>query len=183
MNFDIDAFSHSQVYSKIWLCEELERVCWIPNPTIFVLGGWQGILSFILLSRRNIDIKHIRSFDIDPTCELIADSINNAWVYDDWKFKAFTKDANQIDYSDRPDIVINTSTEHFDKLSWFNNIPERTLVCLQGNDLNHDDHKSEYKDFKDFKSKFSFSSILFEGEKKFKYPEINFSRYMIIGIK
>lgn len=178
-----DIFSHGQITSKIWLCEELEKRCWIPAPSIFVLGGWQGMLSFLLLSRNNLSIKKLRSFDVDPSCEVVADAINNNWLFDGWKFKAVTQDCNSLDYTDPVDIVINTSTEHFESLDWFDNIPAGTLVCLQGNDLDHDDHHSIFCGFDEFKNSFKFSTSLFEGTREFVYPDFSFTRYMIIGIK
>lgn len=180
---DKDAFSQGQVESKLWLCENLEKINWVDKPNIWVLGGWQGIMSFLLLSRRNISINQIKSFDVDPSCEPIADTINNTWVIDNWKFKAYTKDCNFLDYTTNPDIVINTSTEHFQNQKWFDDIPSGTLVCIQGNDLNHEDHFSHYKTFDHFNETFKFRNIMYQGEKDFIYPEFKFTRYMIIGIK
>jgi hypothetical protein len=180
---DKDAFSQGQVLSKIWLCEELEKVNLFTNSKIWVLGGWHGVLSFLLLSRGIVDIKEIRSFDVDPVCEPIADVINNTWVTDNWRFKAITHDCNELDYADKPNIVINTSTEHFTSTKWFDSIPKGTLVCLQGNNLNHDDHFSQVEDFSEFLKLYKFSNIMFQGEKDFSYPDFKFTRYMIIGIK
>jgi hypothetical protein len=180
---DKDAFSQGQVESKLWLCEQLERINWNHNPTIWILGGWQGVLSFLLFSRNQLNIKQIRSYDVDPTCEPVADMINNTWVVDNWRFKAHTEDCTYLDYSSNPDIVINTSTEHFQNNKWFDNIPSGTLVCIQGNDLNHEDHFSHYKNFEQFKNSFKFQNIMYEGEKNFSYPDFKFTRYMIIGIK
>jgi hypothetical protein len=178
-----DAFSNGQIDSKLWLCEELERVNFKIYPTVWILGGWYGISAFLLLSRNKLEIKAVRSYDVDPECERIADKINNNWEIKQWKFKAFTKDCNTLDYTDAPDIVINTSTEHFDSLEWFERIPVGTLVCLQGNNMNHEDHFSIFENLSQFKKSFPLSSILFEGEKDFVYPDWKFTRYMLIGIK
>lgn len=180
---DKDAFSQGQILSKIWLCEELEKVNLFSNPKVWVLGGWQGLASFLLLSRGSINIKEIRSFDMDPTCESIADVINNTWVTDNWKFKAHTHDCNTLNYFNPPNIVVNTSTEHFDSTAWFDIIPSGTLVCIQGNNLNHDDHFSQVESFSEFLKSYKFSNIMYQGEKDFVYTEFKFTRYMIIGIK
>jgi hypothetical protein len=179
-----DAFSNGQIDSKIWLCDELEKIINVENVKIWILGGWYSTTAFLLLSRNKMSIDHIRSFDIDPECQAIADRINNNWEIKEWKFKAFTKDCNKLDYSiEPPDIVINTSTEHFDSLEWFERIPVGTLVCLQGNNMNHEDHFSIFENLSQFKKSFPLSSILFEGEKDFVYPDWKFNRYMLIGIK
>jgi hypothetical protein len=187
ITLNYDAFSEGQVASKIWLCEELERImhdhhgrAMLKPQSIFILGGWYGVLAFLLLSRKNIPIDKIRSIDIDPATVEIADRINNTWLINRWQFKALHGDANDVEFEDA-DIVINTSTEHFEVNDWFDTIEEGTLVCLQGNNMNHDDHVSEFTSMDDFKKKYPLSRILFEGTKEFKYPEWGFTRYMLIG--
>jgi hypothetical protein len=178
-----DAFSNGQVESKLWLCENLEKISSIENAKIWILGGWYGIQAFLLLSRGNLNIKEIRSFDIDPECESIADKINNNWEIQQWKFKAITQDCNTLDYTNTPDIVINTSTEHFSSMEWFNRIPKGTLVCLQGNDMNHEDHHSQYTDLNSFANSFPLTEVKYIGEHKFSYPSWSFTRFMLIGRK
>lgn len=183
MSLCYDAFSNGQVESKLWLCEHLEQINCYENPSIWLLGGWYGVTGFLLLSRNNMKIKEIRSYDIDPECEGVADKINNNWLIDSWKFKAFTADCNQLDYSNPPNIVINTSIEHFDSMQWFDRIPNDTLLCLQGNDMNHEDHYSQYKDLNDFTKSFPLKNLFYSGERKFVYPEWEFKRFMLIGVK
>jgi len=184
MSIYYDAFSNGQIESKIWLCENLETISTIRNPKIWILGGWYAVTAFLLLSRNNMSIGNIRSFDIDPECQPIADKINNNWEIQQWKFKAFTKDCNELAYStDQPDIIINTSTEHFESNVWFDRIPTGTLVCLQGNDMNHEDHYSQFKNLEEFINFFSLTTTLYKGEKEFVYPSWSFKRFMLIGIK
>ena len=140
MNISVnkDAFSSGQIGSKIWLCEELEKVGWTSDLT-YVYAGWYGITAFLLLSRGNFQVNRIRSLDIDPSCEAVADMINENWVFREWKFKAFTQDCNNYE-GQYGDLIINTSTEHFESMDWFNNIKSGTRVILQGNNMPHDDH-------------------------------------------
>ena len=128
-------------------------------------------------------INHIRSFDVDPLCEFIADRINAMWVVDEWKFKAVTQDANKLVYEKDVDVVINTSTEHFESNEWFDNIPEGTLVCLQGNNMNHDGHTSDVASLAEFIAKYPLQRTVIDGEMGFEYPDWNFARYMLIGFK
>lgn len=183
MSLCYDAFSNGQIESKLWLCEVLEKVNYIESPKIWLLGGWYGVTGFLLLTRNNINIKEIRSYDVDPACEEIADRINNNWVIDAWRFKASTLDCNNLIYDTPPDIIINTATEHFDSKEWFNRIPANTLVCFQGNDMNHEDHYSKFTNLENFVSAFPLQSVLYSGEKQFVYPTWSFSRYMLVGIK
>jgi hypothetical protein len=179
-----DAFSSGQISSKIWLCEELERMAFTSPQKIWVFGGWYGIASFLLLSRGNLSIDSIRSFDIDSTCESIADMVCENWVWKNWTFKAFTADCNNMQYeNERPDIVINCSTEHFTSDSWWKLIPADTIVVLQSNNMPLDDHVSCCDTLDDMVEKFPVREIFYKGALEFKYPDWGFTRFMIIGRK
>ena len=187
-----DAWSDSQVASKLWLCQHLELLLeGIPyfkhDHRVAVYAGWYGILPFMLLTRDNIRyVKWIRSIDIDPVCESVADEINCHWVMEDWKFKAVTRDVNEqkwtMPYND-PTIVINTSTEHFDKQDWFFKIPEGVLVALQSTDMEHEEHVNTVDSIQEFENRYPLSKVEYSGEKKFSYPDREFRRFMVIGRK
>lgn len=179
--FDKDAFSNGQVDSKLWLCQELESIGWQSKLTR-VYGGWHGMLGFLLLSRQNFRVDRIESYDLDPSCERMADMVNENWVIKDWQFKAYTGDCNQI-LPGKPDLIINTSTEHFDTMDWFNNIPKGTRVILQGNNMPHDDHIIHSTSINDFVNRYPLTDIMYQGELRFVYPEWKFTRYMTIGVK
>lgn len=187
MNIDTDAFSTGQVLSKLWLAEKLEQVVDYQDVLepldILVLGGWYGVLNFILRSRARLRIKSIRSVDKDSTACEIADLINKAWVWQDWQFKSVCADANTYQYDRKFNLVINTSVEHFENRQWFNNIPSKTLIVLQSNNMNHDDHCHNHSSLESFMDDFKLSDVYFSGEKLFEYPDWKFSRYMIIGVK
>jgi hypothetical protein len=176
-----DAFSSGQIGSKIWLCEELEKLNWTSNLTQ-IYGGWYGLTAFLLLSRGKYNVNQIQSFDIDPTCEPIADMINENWVWRDWKFKAYTLDCNGH-VRGGADVIINTSTEHFDTMDWFHNIPRGTRVILQGNNMPHDDHIVHSNSLEEFINLYPLTDIAYQGSLDFVYPEWSFTRYMVIGLK
>jgi len=178
--FDADTFSHGQITSKLWLCQELEQLAWTSDVT-HVYGGWYGLLSFLLLSRERFQVNRIESFDIDNKCETMANVINENWLRQG-KFKAYTEDCN-LPMLGTPDLIINTSTEHFDSLSWFDKIPNGTRVILQGNNMPHEDHVVYSKDLTDFIDQFKLSQTYYEGTRKFNYPNLSFTRYMVIGVK
>jgi len=184
---DIDAFSQGQVDSKLWLCDNLEKL-FMHEQTIWIYGGWCGVLSFLLLSRNIMPIKTIRSFDVDATCEEVADRLLENWKFKDWKFKAITTDCNRLDtsssqYGDSPSLIINTSSEHFVSRDWFENIPYGTAVAIQSNNMIHDDHFSTVSSLDELKNMYQLSEIKMAGEKEFIYSDWKFDRYMIIGIK
>lgn len=189
MQIDKDAFSSGQVLSKLWLAEKLENYLEINQKinqefNILALGGWYGILHFILRCRSKIKISSYRNLDIDPSVADISEGINEAWLWQNWKFKTVTVDANDYEYSiDQHNLIINTSVEHIDSKKWFNNIPESALVILQSNDMEHSDHSSNHTSLENFVSDFSLSEIFYTGQKLFQYDQNSFRRFMLIGRK
>ena len=176
-----DAFSSGQIRSKIWLCEELEKLNWTSSLT-YIYGGWYGITAFLLLSRGKFQVDKIRSLDIDPTAQPVADMINETWLSEDWKFKAFTQDCNNYE-GQYGDLIINTSTEHFDRTEWFDRIPVGTAVILQGNNMPHDEHVIHFDTLQDFVDYFSLTKVVYSGSLDFNYPDWSFTRFMVIGFK
>jgi hypothetical protein len=176
-----DAFSSGQMGSKLWLCQELEQLKWSSKLT-WIYGGWYGVTALLLLSREKFKVTRIESYDIDPECQYIADMINENWVCDNWKFKAHTEDCSALIAND-PDLIINTSTEHFDSMDWFNNIPSGKKVILQGNNMPHDDHVVHSETLESFINHYPLAEYSYQGTKEFVYPTWEFSRYMLIGIK
>lgn len=191
MSFHKDLWSSGQMGSKLWLCNELEKLNLQQPQAVWVLGGWCGLMSQLILCREKIQIEMIRSFDIDPDCEILADQMNNYWEWQHWKFKAFTADCNLIDYSSSqtwssrsPDIVINTSVEHFESLNWWERIPAGTLCALQSNNMVHDTHVANMKNLNEMRAVFQMKELIYSGEMFFDYKNPNsFTRFMLIGRK
>lgn len=176
--------------SKSWLVGSLEACLDEYYPAdqdgfrIWILAGWYGITNMIIRVRSKIRIKEIRSFDIDPSCEEIADKINNLWVWRAWEFKAHTADINELEYKPKPDIIINSSVEHMTSNNWWTNIPKGTLVALQASNMEHDDHINPIKSSRELLEKYPLEECFMEGTKRFQYnDEDGFYRSMIIGIK
>jgi len=181
MELNKDIFSSGQVGSKVWLCEQLEKTGWKSDMT-WIYGGWQGMMGFLLLSRGQFPVDRVRSFDIDPDCERIADAVCENWVWRSWTFKAFTADCNELRPNDA-DLIINTSTEHFESMDWWNNIPYGMRVAIQGNNMKHEEDTRIIETLEDFKKIYPLSSTAFEGQLDFNYPDWKFSRFMLIGTK
>lgn len=189
IELDPDAFSDGQIRSKMWLCEEVERFTNL-NETlggpakISVYAGWYGMLSFILLTRKRYPfrIDHIRSYDIDPKCEGVANLLLNRWEMEEWKFHAETCDVNSIVDFDDMNFVINTSTEHM-SMEWFNNLPRGMFVCLQGTDQVEPDHVNTCSTLDEFEHRYVLSTTFFRGILNIDYPNRSIQRFMSIGIK
>ena len=163
----LDAFWAGQLDSKVWLVEELNKVNNSPSD-IYIFGGWIGVLASIMLQASTFPIRKIRSIDIDPWCEPIADMMCKLHEMNGWKFKAITGDMSTYNYDTIPNIVINTSTEHVTQEAydtWYSNIPQDTLVVAQGNDFfSCEEHIRCSKDLYEFKTQNKVTSPLFEGQ-------------------
>lgn len=184
---DYTAFSHGQITSKKWLCEELEPH--IPdNAVIWVLGSWYNLIAFMLMVRGNKKIHSIIGFDIEPDSKPIADMICNAWnCFDPCVFNN-TADANSLDWTNPPDIVINCSGEHFEKTTWWEHVPSNTTVAIQSSSMVDAgpawDVKQPNPTMETFLNRHPVQTVLYTG-KKFIDMGVNgsYERYMLIGKK
>lgn len=191
-----DAISMGQIKSKLWLIDCLSKL--INNNKkykILIVGGWIGTLSRLMLDflQLNNCVERIVSLDINPICEKFANTLNQKYVKDNWKFKAFTCDMFNVDYINTKltldstdinfdyDILINTSCEHIENFEiWFNKIPKGKMIVLQSNNYDIPEHINKVCSLKEFKKQCNeLSDVLY-------CSELNcdlYVRYMIIGIK
>lgn len=195
----MDALSHAQLQSKAWAVTELVKAKKNIGMT-YIMGGWLGMLGPLLFSESKLKINKIRSFDIDPSCEQIADQINIEHVITDWKYKAVTKDMFDVDYDkheyeiqhlgqnavkmvESPDTIINTSCDHIEDFSkWWNMIPKGKLVLLQNNNFKHGNDKNTLNTIdtvEQLLAQAPVSKILFDGFRDFA----KYRRFMLIGVK
>ena len=201
-----DVYSQGQLESKVWLIENLELLK-LNLGTVFLCGGWYASLANIMFMSQ-LKFDKIRSFDIDPSCADIADTLNRDYVSDDWKFKASTVDIQNFEFTtgtasdgttgnfyyntitsvgttsqlkDSPDTFINTSCEHIENFNkWYNSIPSGKLVVLQSNDyFELEEHINCVKDIKEFKEQCPMQVIIYSGAIKLQ----KYNRFMLIGIK
>ena len=169
LQINTDAFSHGQVVSKIWLCEELEQYL-EAQSNLFILGGWYNVLGFMLLTRRPDHYKTIYNLDMDPTAIKVANKITDAWH----RVENITVDANDILTMDPvTDTVINCSVEHFDNNAWFDKLPSGTLCCIQSSNMTDPEEpwliKQPNPDIQAFMARFPMKETLFLGTKKITY--------------
>lgn len=132
----LESFYSGQLLSKGWLVNCLSY--FVDHPSnIYIFGGWTGVLSSMLFNS-TIPVKKIRSIDMDPLCEEIADTINKPYEMDGWRFKAVTADMTRYDYDwdITSDVVINTVCEHLTQeayTEWYDRIATGSLIVAQGN--------------------------------------------------
>jgi hypothetical protein len=193
---DTDCFSRGQLRSKLWLIAELKKLN-LELGTVFLCAGWYAVLA-VMLFENNINLKKIRSFDMDISTVDIAEVFNIPWVADDWKFKAVHHDILEINYEghiynvkrtdgtscklhDVPDTIINTSCEHIENFKqWYDKIPNGKLLILQANDfLEVEEHSNCYGSITEFGIATPMSVVLFEGV----LPLEKYNRFMRIGYK
>jgi len=196
-----DSLSRGQLRSKIWVSDTVNDLDIDLGDMVYVCAGWYGVLPAILFERNKVDT--IRSFDIDVSCALPAETLNRSYAQNDWQFKASTMDVKDLIYTGEfmyetlkyngdkemitdgaPSCVINTSCEHikdFDK--WWSGIPDGMLVIMQNNDFDdeegHDHADDTVTSLEEFTKRLNVSETLYEGTLALD----KYNRYMVIGIK
>jgi hypothetical protein len=170
----MDAFWQGQLKSKEWLITNLRK-----NVNKFVSidihGGWVGVLASMLF-QSDIHVTNIRSVDIDPACEPIANMMNKKEEMVG-KFRAVTADMCTI-RSDA-DVIINTSCEHITQDQydlWLSGMPYNSLLVLQSNDYDIPEHVRTASSLEEFKQQCHIK-VLWAGELQLPL----YKRFMVIG--
>lgn len=184
---DFTAFSHGQILSKLWLCQNIEPFI-KNNSDVAILGSWYNTLGFLLLARNNIEIRSITGIDIDPYAIDIANKINDVWMINNNKVKNIVEDIN-ISQLSNYDVIINCSVEHTYHSVWFNNIKPNTLVCLQTCIVTDEKLLDSWKivnpvySLEEFKLKYPLTDLIFANELNIDYKDWGYKRLMLIGHK
>jgi hypothetical protein len=191
------SLNRKQMTSKLWLLDELHRAAGGRLGTVFVLGGWNGVLSAMLLHDARFEVERVLSVDLDPGCEAVADTMNGTHL-EAGRFKAVTADMYHIDYrasrfewvgpdgarqivEAAPDTLLNTSCEHLEHFAaWYGAVPAGTLLALQSNDMFHVEvHLNCHADLAAFEAQAPMAERLYSGALKLKRA----TRFMLIGRK
>lgn len=194
-----DAFSRSQVKSKIWLVEELAKID-TNYDNVLIMAGWFGQLKSVYDKR--LTYAKMRVAEIDRTACETSDYIFNLSNLENYKVKSVNADINNLTlhkngyewtvenfregtgYSEKfmPNLIINTSAEHM-KEDWFFQIKFKELesdpiVAIQSNNLfDLEEHINCVHSVDHMKKKFPMREILYEGELQLK----GYKRVMLIG--
>ena len=187
------SLNKNQLRSKRWLLRELRRVYPDPLGTVYVLGGWYGVLAAMLLADDKAEVDRVVSFDLDPDCEEVARALNHRHVRAR-RFFAVTRDMENLDYltdrvprsddADAPlsvcaDLVVNTSCEHLDDFcGWYRGVPRGTLMVLQSNDFfSCEEHVNCVPDLETFQRQAPMDPLLSASSLALK----RYTRFMLIG--
>ena len=175
----LDAFWRGQIRSKEWLISELMKVHHntIDKQSITIYGGWVGVLASMLF-QSDLNISHITNVDIDPSCESVAIMMNQLEVQNGM-FTAVTQD--MCTFNSLSDIIINTSCEHISQSQydiWLNNLSDNSLIVLQSNNYEIDEHVRIAENLEMFKTQ-SNINVMYAGELQLPL----YTRYMLIGKK
>jgi hypothetical protein len=171
----MDAFWSGQLKSKEWLITNLRKNL-KQVVTVDIHGGWVGLLASMLF-QSDIVCTSIRSIDIDPTCEPIANMMNKGEEMVG-KFKAIT--ADMCSFNSNADVIINTSCEHIDQKqyeSWLKSLPTTSLIVLQSNNYDIPEHIRIAQNLEDFEKQSKLSKVLWKGELELPL----YKRFMVIG--
>jgi len=194
-----DAFSRSQVKSKIWLIEELLKINSDYN-NVLIMAGWYGQLKSIY--DKKLTYAKMRIIELDREACETSDYIFNLSNLENYKVKSINADINNLTlhkngyewdvenfregtkYSEKflPNLIINTSSEHM-KEDWFFQIKFKEMesdpvVAIQSNNLfDIPEHINCVHSVDHMKKKFPMREILYEGELQLK----GYKRVMLIG--
>ena len=133
-----ECFWDTQLKSKAEIIDNIPQDL---HGNYYIFGGWYGVLAHLL--NDNIVADEIYSIDIDQTCKEIGDI-----YFRNQNLTYITADMKDYEYHKKPDVVINSSTEHVHQHSyafWWNNIPNGTFYAVQGNDLDIPEHVRSFK--------------------------------------
>lgn len=194
-----DAFSRSQIKSKIWLITELARIQkhW---ESVAIFAGWFGQLKSVY--ERRLTYSQMRIIELDRQACETSDYIFNLSNLENHKVKAVSADINKLtlhrngyewsvenfregtSYVEKflPNLIINTSAEHMTE-DWFFQIKHKDwtakpTVAIQSNNLfDLPEHVNCVHSVDHMLKKFPLEEVLFAGELQLK----GYKRVMLIG--
>jgi len=192
MSNPYESFSHGLISSKIWLCEELERIMFnqsIVNPAVNILGAWHNTLAFMMIVRKPKYYGVFNCYDLDNNAIDVANQICDTWKHEYPKVYNHAADASKIDFTStgNESIFINCSVDQFEGVDWYDKIPANRLVCLQTTNMSTDQTlwqvKQSSSNIVEFTERYKVGTLLYSGQKKIEYHGLTYDRYMMIGIK
>ena len=194
-----DAFSRSQIKSKIWLIQELANLN-LPYHNVLIMAGWFGQLKTIY--NQKLAYRKMRVLELDRAACETSDYVFNLSNLDNHKVKSVCADINQLTlhkngyewsvenfrdgttYREKflPTLIINTSAEHMTE-EWFHQlrfkqVDSDPIVAIQSNNLfDIPEHVNCVHSVDHMMKKFPMREILFAGELQLK----GYKRVMLIG--
>jgi hypothetical protein len=177
------SYTPDLVFSKLWLARELKSILEQQGvesvPVAYILGSWYSNLSTIL---RRTGVPIDRIVDVEPRSEWLETGQQLQQAMNIQGVEHMQADANEIDYRQlqQPGLVINTSINDIPDHGWFDNIPDSTLVIIQGRDAVE---QNAYESPEELLQAYPLESVLYSGTWDLEDPETEYRRSMVIGIK
>jgi hypothetical protein len=173
------SFTRDLTASKVWLLSELERIQ-KKFSTIYILGSWYGNTALYMTLENRIQADQI--ILVEKNKEFLTGSKQILDRVGAENVQYMLADSNKLDYRQLGNrgCVINTSLTDMPGRAWFLNIPNGTLVVLQGRDQ---DPGEEYHSTQEIADRFPLSQVLYHGRMQLQDPETKYTRYMVIGRK
>jgi len=151
-NVDISSFANKQ-QAKLhsWIIQQMQYAYGQKYlGVLYILQGGMGLLGSMFLDTA-MRFENIRSFDLNGTCQFLADEFMKDELLKDWRFKASQRDLFDIDYQNNifqtrmqdgklstpydeiPGTIINTQVSHMVNFQdWWNMIPDTKRVVVVG---------------------------------------------------
>jgi hypothetical protein len=165
--------------SKVWLMSELARIQQ-DFSAVYILGSWYGNLALYMKLQPRITADQI--ILVEKNKEFLTTSRRLLDLAGADNVEYMLADANLLDYRQlgSSGVVVNTSLTNMPGRAWFLNIPDGTLVVLQGRD--HDPNRN-FESTQSIIDRFPLSEVLYHGSMQLQDPETEYTRYMVIGRK
>ena len=171
-----DSLDNNQWHSKVWLAQELYKQYNHDAGKILVVGGWYGLMAFLLRQQWKEPQMNIVSSDMDPMCK-------------EYGYKLFR--GNDIQYqtlevNDKIDLsgytaIVNTSCEHMEPEMiryLIDNKDKDTWVAFQTNNwYDIQSHINCSPSLEYWKEELNLDWVALEDSIKYEC----YDRYMIIG--
>ena len=158
---------------KKWCADILRNVYKYEGGRFVVIGGWYGLLAYLLRKRFDNNF-HIVSSDMDPDCQRIGERLFENCDIDFRTFNANTLKSDDID------CIICTSIEHMDPKIIHNIIKEKseyTWIAVQSCNLIHPTHVNAHDTYQDLEKDLGLTDIIFSNSMSMS----GFKRHMVIG--
>lgn len=174
----LDSSTASQVQSKIWLVNELQKLD-LKFSNVCIIGGWFAQLISPLLFD-NFDVEFIHNYEIDEDAKLISYKFNRRYKEGN-RYRAIKRNLLINPLEEEYDLVINTSCEHMypmKKLKELNPDLKSWFVLQSTNEDKFDDHINCVNSTKELVEQAEIQKVLYQGE---KILDNGMTRFMVIG--
>ena len=174
----LDSSTKSQLQSKLWLADELEKLN-LHFKKVAIIGGWFAqYITPLLIDNFNVDSVH--NYDIDKDAQIISYKFNRRYK-EQGKYLADTKNVFIKPLIEHYDMIINTSCEHMYYMKKFKDLNPalNPIYILQStNDTKYDDHINCVNSAEELAEQANINEIYFSGS---KVLDNGMTRFMVIG--